>query len=519
MQTKYANMNIYPNKELTISDIEKVLNGEKVQISTEANRITEESYKFLTEFAKDKIIYGINTGLGPMAQYKVCEDNLVELQYNLIRSHAAGAGKKLNNSYVKIAMLSRLKAISQGFSGIHPSAIHLLTELINRNIFPYIPEHGGVGASGDLVQLAHLALVLIGEGKVSYKGEVLPTAQVFEKEQLTPITIVLREGLSLINGTSVMTGIGLVNLLKTKNLLNWILISSAMMNEIVESFDDHYSDKLNQAKQHSGQQQIALALQTILKDSKCITQRNKHFYKSNSINETIFKKKVQEYYSLRCLPQILGPVYETIANTEKILIRELNSVSDNPIIDKQNKTVHHGCNFHGDYVSLEMDKLKLAVTRLSMLSERQLNFIFNPNLNSKLPPFVNLGTLGLNLGMQGMQFVATSTTAENQTLSNPMYVHSIPNNNDNQDIVSMGTNSALITSRVINNALQIQAIHLLALVQAIDYLKISNKLSSANSKAYKKIREIIPTFTQDQAKYEEINKLKNYIENNKIFNH
>lgn len=507
-------MVINPNKNITLSDIQNLLAGREVSISEETDKMLNTSHNFLTTFSKDKIIYGINTGLGPMAQYKVPENKLIELQYNLIRSHSSGMGKPLNNDYVKVAMLARLKSVSQGFSGIHPSAVYLLKELINRDIFPQIPEHGGVGASGDLVQLAHLALVLIGEGKVSYKGEMKATAEVFEKEKLTPISVILREGLSLINGTSVMTGIGLVNLLKTKNLLNSVLLSSAMMNEIVASFDDHFSKKLNQAKQHSGQQEIAAVLRNILSDSQCIGKRNEHFYKGKSINETLFKKKVQEYYSLRCLPQILGPIYETMRHSEKILIAELNSVSDNPIIDVENKTVHHGCNFHGDYVSMEMDKLKIAVTRLSMLSERQLNFILNPNLNGKLPPFVNLGTLGLNLGMQGMQFTATSTTAENQTLSNPMYVHSLPNNNDNQDIVSMGTNAALLTARVINNAFQVQAIHLLALVQAIDFLKIDKKISSKTQAVYKKIREIVPVFANDTAKAEEIEKIKKMIESN-----
>lgn len=510
-------MEIKPNKNITLLTIQKILEGHKINISQETDEIVVASHKFLNIFAKDKIIYGINTGLGPMAQYKVAEKNLVELQYNLIRSHSSGMGKPLDNTYVKIAMLARLKSVSQGFSGIHPSAVYLLKELINRDIFPQIPEHGGVGASGDLVQLAHLALVLIGEGKVSYKGEIKSTKEVFEKEKLTPISVVLREGLSLINGTSVMTGIGLVNLLKAKKLLDSVLLSSAMMNEIVTSFDDHFSEKLNQAKQHKGQQEIASVLRNILSDSQCISKRNEYFYKGSSINETLFKKKVQEYYSLRCLPQILGPIYETLQYSEKILIAELNSVSDNPIIDVENQTVHHGCNFHGDYVSMEMDKLKLAATRLSMLSERQLNFILNPNLNGKLPPFVNLGTLGLNLGMQGMQFTATSTTAENQTLSNPMYVHSLPNNNDNQDIVSMGTNAALLTARVINNAFQVQAIHLLALVQAIDFLKIDKKLSSKTRLIYKNIREIIPTFVNDTAKSEEIEKIKKMIESNAQF--
>jgi histidine ammonia-lyase len=220
---------------------------------------------------------------------------------------------------------------------------------------------------------------------------------------------------------------------------------------------------------------------------------------------------VQEYYSLRCVPQILGPVYDTIANTEKVLENEVNSVNDNPVIDHVREMVYHGGNFHGDYVSLEMDKLKTVVTKLCMLSERQLNYLLNDKLNQKLPPFVNLGKLGLNFGMQGMQFTATSTTAENQTLSYPMYLHSISNNNDNQDIVSMGCNAALITHQVINNTFDVLAIQAIALVQAIDYLKCHSRLSSSTHRLYDEIRSIMPVFVEDEPKYHMLQRIRSYL--------
>jgi len=319
----------------------------------------------------------------------------------------------------------------------------------------------------------------------------------------------MREGLALINGTSVMTGIGLVNIIKAKKLLNTAIITSTLINEIVSSFDDHFSDILNNTKQHSGQIEIARKMQKQLKNSKLIRKRDEVFYKEENINNKFFKQKVQEYYSLRCVPQILGPIKETIDNAEKILIEEINSVNDNPVIDFRTNNIYHGGNFHGDYISFEMDKLKIAITKLTMLIERQLNYILNNKLNEILPPFVNLGKLGFNLGMQGSQFVATSTTAENQTLSNPMYIHSIPNNNDNQDIVSMGTNSALMAAKVIDNAFQVAAVYALSLAQAIDYLKIQNKLADNNYLFYQKIRNIVPVFTEDNIKYNELNKIKN----------
>jgi histidine ammonia-lyase len=501
---------------LTLSTAESIIIKKQIfELENHGTSAGEESFKFLLDFSKDKIIYGINTGFGPMAQYKVDEDKQVDLQYNLIRSHSAGVGEGIPDLYVKAAMFVRLMSIIQGNSGIHPSCVELLRSLIINDINPHIPEHGGVGASGDLVQLAHLALVLIGEGEVNFGGKKRNTEDVFKELGLEPIKVVLREGLSLINGTSVMTGIGLINVIKAKQLLNWSIISSAIINEIVSSFDDHFSKELNSVKKHKGQKHIAETLDKILTTSDLITRREEHFY-NNSVEKRIFKRKVQEYYSLRCVPQILGPIYDTICNAELVVVDEMNSVSDNPIVDVEHGNVYHGGNFHGDYVSLEMDKLKLAVTRISMLSERHLAFLCNPKLNEILPPFVNLGILGLNLGIQGMQFTSTSTVAENQFLSNSMYVHSISTNNDNQDIVSMGANSALITKRVIDNAYQVQAIEMIALLQAVDCLNVEEKLSDTTAKIYEKLRSIVPRFIEDTPKHYDIERMKDYLFQTKV---
>jgi len=206
-------------------------------------------------------------------------------------------------------------------------------------------------------------------------------------------------------------------------------------------------------------------------------------------------------------------VLDTLQNVEKTLIEEVNSANDNPIVNVEKKNVYHGGNFHGDYISLEMDKLKLVVTKMTMLAERQLNYLLNSKLNDILPPFVNLGTLGLNFGMQGVQFTATSTTAENQMLSNPMYVHSIPNNNDNQDIVSMGTNAANITKQVIENAFEVIAIEMITVVQAIEYLDLKDKVSSKTRMMYDAVRKIVPPFKDDTIMYPYVNEVKDYIIN------
>ncbi len=499
------------NEYLSLKEFEAIIfKNNKIEVSEIVIKRVNESFNFLNEFSKNKVIYGVNTGFGPMAQYRIKDEDRIQLQYNLIRSHSSGTGKPLSAVYVKSAMLARLNTLLLGNSGVHPSLIHLMKELINKDITPLIFEHGGVGASGDLVQLAHLALVLIGEGEVFYKGERRATQEVFEIENLKPIQVEIREGLALINGTSVMTGIGVVNVHYANKLLDWSLKFSCAINEIVQAFDDHFSEELNNTKLHKGQREVAARMRENLVDSTLIRKREDHLY-SGENTEDIFKEKVQEYYSLRCVPQILGPILETIDNVASILEDEFNSANDNPIIDVKNQHVYHGGNFHGDYISLEMDKLKIVITKLTMLAERQLNYLLNSKINEILPPFVNLGTLGFNFGMQGVQFTATSTTAENQMLSNPMYVHSIPNNNDNQDIVSMGTNAAVITAKVIENSFEVLAIELITIVQAVDYLEQKDAISSVTRKMYDEVRQIIPKFSQDQVMYPFVQKVKDYL--------
>jgi histidine ammonia-lyase len=408
-------------------------------------------------------------------------------------------------------MIVLLNNFLQGHSGIHPEVVELIVEMINRDIVPMVPEHGGVGASGDLVQMAHIALALIGEGDAFFMGDQRPVADVFAENRLSPIKVHIREGLSLINGTCFMTGTGIVNLLHARNLASWALLASAMINEIVNSFDDSFSRELNQVKKHSGQNNIAAAIRKILSDSGRIRKREEHFYNNNHGNTHKISDKVQEYYSIRCIPQILGPILDTIEYSEKVLINEANSSSDNPVIDEKHSNIFHGGNFHGDYVSFEMDKIKIAIAKLSLLMDRQINYLMNEKLNNLLPPFVNLGKLGVNFGMQGAQFTATSTTAENQTISFPNYLHSIPNNNDNQDIVSMGTNSSLLAKKVIENTYQVLAIEMLSLVQAIDYLKIRSNLSTQTGNSFDEIRKIVPRFEADTIKYPEIKGIKDYL--------
>ncbi len=511
-------MKVIGDRTLTLSDFnEIVFKNEPITLSESALQKVEESYQFLKKFSGNKLIYGINTGFGPMAQYKVSDENVKELQYNLIRSHSSGSGRLIAPVLIKSLMVARLNSLMLGFSGVHTDAVNILQTLINNDINPCVYEHGGVGASGDLVQLAHLALVLIGEGEVLYQNEMYSTQEIFEQFNIKPLSIYIREGLAILNGTSAMTGIGMVNLEQAKKLIEWSVVLSSMTNEVVEAYEDHFSHELNIVKKHSGQNKIASMMRHVLHGSGLIRNRSEHLYDPEKTNKEVFTDKVQEYYSLRCITQVLGPILETIEHAEKVVVNELNSVNDNPVIDTANQNVFHGGNFHGDYVSLEMDKLKIAITKLSMLSERQLNYLLNEKLNQKFPPFVNLGVLGFNFGMQGMQFPATSTVAENQTLCFPMYVHSIPNNNDNQDIVSMGCNAALLTKKVMDNTFEVLSIQAITLLQAIDYLECSGRLAPFTQSVYKNLRPLFPKFIGDQARYKEQKLVKNFLEVNEPF--
>lgn len=503
------------NRNVTVSDFQDIIfDKEPIELDKSAVENVLANFDFLQDYSKDKVIYGINTGFGPMAQYRVDEEHLKQLQYNLIRSHSSGFGNTFSEDISLSTMLCRLISLMRGYSGIHPQLAELLTSLINKRISACIFEHGGVGASGDLVQLAHLALNMIGEGEMFQNGKLESTSSIMKNESLQPIDVHIREGLALLNGTSAMTGVGVINLIYAKRLLSRAIMMSVITNELMQSYDDHFSKELNQVKHHQGQSLIAQSMRELLADSKLIRKRPDHLY-NRKVNESVFKEKVQEYYSLRCVPQILGPVYDTLKNAQQVIEGEINSVNDNPIVDHKTGSVFHGGNFHGDYIAFEMDKIKIACTKLSMLSERQLNYLLNSNLNQKLTPFVNLGALGLNFGIQGMQFPATSNAAENQTLSYPMYLHSISTNNDNQDIVSMGCNAALITRKVIETSFEVLSVQAVALVQAIDLLRCHDSISTFTRQVYDDIREIIPTFVEDEPRYKQLKEVKEYLMNRK----
>jgi histidine ammonia-lyase len=478
-------------------------------VDSDALEAVARSHAFLSEFSKDKLIYGINTGFGPMAQYRIDDAGLIDLQYNIIRSHSSGLNAYLEKDYAKAVLINLLNAMLRGFSGVHTDLIHIIVAMIIEDVVPCIPLHGSVGASGDLVQMAHVALSIIGEGEVYCNDAIMDTAEAFRIKSINPLKISLREGIAIMNGTTATTAVAALNVYRAETALEWSLALSACMNEMMKSYDDHYSEGLNKVRLQSGQQVIALAMREFLKSSSRIQSREKLY--GTTVEENHIDHKIQPFYSLRCVPQILGPVYDTLAFAHTIVQNELNSTTDNPIVDVAERNVYHGGNFHGDYISLEMDKLKLVMTRVGMLSERQLNYLMNPAINGCLTPFVNSGALGLNFGFQGIQFTATSTAAENQALSTSNYIHSIPNNNDNQDIVSMGFNAACSAKKVVDNVFEILAIQAAAVIQGIDMLGCNDELSTASREIYSGLRNIFPPLKDDRSTRKDLMIVKEFM--------
>ena len=488
---------------LTINDLDEILNDPTciIQITPDAKRAVDASKQFIDQQAHGKIIYGINTGFGPMASHIISSHQQLDLQLNLIRSHAVGAGEPIKPDYVLAAMIVRLNTLLRGYSGVSVELVERLQAFINHRIIPIIPEHGAVGTSGDLVQLAHIALAVIGEGEVFYNNQRRQTREVLTELGI-PLTYQLKpkEGLALINGTAVMTGIAATLCVDARQLLDHAIKNGAFALELVHAYDDGISEQLHELRPHAGQKEVARKIRVLLKDSGLLISRAGLHDTVKAQDDVLeLPQAIQEVYSLRCIPQILGPIYETLEKVTATVETEINAVTDNPVVDRELGDFIHGGNFHGDYIASAVDQLKAAFVKLTMLSERRVNFFLNKNVNKFLPPFLNLKKPGLTLGLQGMQFVATSTTAQSQSLAFPHHLHSIPTNGDNQDVVSMGTDAALLTAKVIENAYIVLAIERITLAQAADFTQETAKLSQSMQAEYQAIREVFPAVVEDRA--------------------
>lgn len=490
----------------------------QIQLSSKVLANAKKSFDFVQKNLDKEVIYGINTGFGPMASHVLGKTQLLELQRNLIVSHAAGMGSPIDTKLIRAIMVVRLNTLAKGYSGVSPDLLRHLEILINKNILPLIPEHGSVGASGDLVQLAHIALAIIGQGKAFYQDSWQDVSAIYKKLGVRPYTLAAKEGLSLINGTAAMTGIGALVTTNAQRLIHLSTTLGALALELVCAYDDSISSTLHNLRPHRGQLYISEMLQKLLAESTLLKNRKtttEHIHLRDDVQE--LPEAIQEVYSLRCIAQILGPAYEAVRHTAHVVTTEMNAVTDNPIVDVTKKTFLHGGNFHGDYVASGMDQLKAGIIKLTMLSERRINYFLNQKINKRFPPFLNLKKPGLTLGLQALQFTATSTTAMSQSLGFPHHLHSIPTNGDNQDIVSMGTEAALIAAETIENAYIVLAIEAVTLCQAADYLNISKKLSPSIKKLYTLTRDVVPTVHEDRVLSEEMNSLVRVLKTNEIF--
>lgn len=461
--------------DLSINDIVAIGIGDKqVALDPAAIERCKASRTFLEEeVAAKRIIYGVNTSFGPMCNKIINDDEIEALQVNLIKSHAAGLGEPLKHYVAQAVFAVRLNTLVKGFSGVRLLLLETMRDMINAGIAPYIPECGSVGASGDLIHLAHAALAIIGEGKVYYQSALIPAQDAFAHAGLKPVRLSFKEGIAIMNGTSAMTAIAAFALFGARKLLNLACVNAAFALEIFGGIDDAFDEDLHGVKPHPGQIAIAEIIRKLYTGSRNITLRKDmhNLIREQENGGTVFETSinVQDVYSLRCTPQILAPVAEALDAAEKTVTIEANSSNDNPVIIPEKKKIIHGGNFHGQSIGFTMDMLCMAVSELCTLSERRLNKLLDKNLNEGLPEHLISGTVGLTMGFMGAQYLATSTTAENRQLANPVSTLSISCNASNQDVVSMGTVAARKAFKSVSNAKHILTLETLGQLQAFSF--------------------------------------------------
>jgi len=509
--------------DLTVNDIVAIGIGDKrVALAQEAVERCKASRTFLeAEIAAKRIIYGVNTSFGPMCNKIIDEEEIETLQHNLIRSHAAGLGDPIK-PYIALAVLAvRLNALVKGFSGVRIELLILLREMINRGIAPYIPEAGSVGASGDLIHLAHAALAVIGEGQVYYKYELCPAQEAFAKAGLKPFTLSYKEGIALINGTCAMTAIAAFALFGAKKLLNIACVNGAFAMEIFGGIDDAFDVDLHAVKPHPGQIAIADTIRKLYFGSQNITPRSRVHQQISQMrtqDQPVFETSVnvQDVYSIRCTPQILAPVAEAIDYAEKVVTTEANSSNDNPIIIPAKKKVIHGGNFHGQSIGFAMDMLCIGIAELCNISERRINKLLDKKLNEGLPEQLIPGTVGLTMGFMGSQYLATSTTAENRQLANPVSTLSISCNASNQDVVSMGTVAARKAFKTISNAKHVVTLEILADLQALSF-RNADTMGKATTRIYGVLKEHFEVYDDQRIFHNDLVKFRKLLFSSQLF--
>ncbi|MEN8222490.1 MAG: histidine ammonia-lyase [Acidobacteriota bacterium] len=469
--------------KLTIEEFRQISeDGIKVGLTDEAKAGIKLSRNTLEDFIKTgKAYYGINTGFGALASKKINSSDLKQLQRNLIKSHTAGVGDPLPDHIVRGTILLRANVLAKGYSGVRLVVVELLLELLNKNILPILPAKGSVGASGDLAPLSHLALTLLGEGQVKYEGLIQDTSDVFRKLGISPLELVEKEGLALINGTQVLTAIGIFNLLNSENLVKTADIAGALTFEAQLGNPSPFFDEIQNVRPYSGQIDTAKNMMKLISDSPLWNSHGG-------------KNKVQDAYSVRCIPQVHGAVRDTIDHVRRVLEIEINAATENPMIFPERKEILSGGNFHGAPVAFVMDFLAIAMTELGNISERRIDRVINPATNMDLPPFL-VEDNGLNSGFMIAHVTATALTSENRTLAHPASVDNIPTSANQEDHVSMGNFASRKAGEIIGNVKYILAIELMSSLQALDFY--DKKTSPKLERVKDLVRQKVPFIEKD----------------------
>ncbi|MFW9843342.1 MAG: histidine ammonia-lyase [Candidatus Thorarchaeota archaeon] len=489
-------------ESLTIDDVVQVSRFDvKVEIAEFVIDKIKKSRDVVENAIKDgRTVYGVNTGFGDLASVSIGSEDLAKLQVNLIRSHSAGVGTPFPIDVVRGMMLLRANALVEGFSGIRLEVINNLIGMLNSGVTPVIPQQGSVGSSGDLAPLAHMVLVLIGEGEAFYKGERMDGLKALKKAGLKPIALQAKEGVALINGTQAMTSVGALTVYDAMNTVKDAMIAGGLTLEALRGTRAALDERIHAIRAHEGQTDVARALRTLLSDSE--------------INQSHLEcGKVQDAYSLRCMPQVIGASLDTIRYVQSVIETEINSVTDNPLVFADDGTVISGGNFHGQPIALAMDFLGIALSELANISERRINRLVNPHL-SGLPAFLTTEG-GLESGLMIAQYTAAALVSENKVLAHPASVDSIPTSADQEDHVSMGTIAARKASTILENVKNVIAIEYMCATQGIDLLaplKASAPLEAAKTS----IRKVIAILEDDRPIAPDIEKIRSIMTTGEI---
>lgn len=469
----------------------------RLSLSPSAIRNMERSRKLVEKWlAGDEVIYGVTTGFGEFATVKIPHEKIKELQVNLIRSHSAGTGDPLPAEIVRLIILLRANALAKGFSGIRPQVVEQLLKVFNLGLVPFIPAKGSVGSSGDLVQLAHLVLALMGEGSFIADGKLVPAADVLKKHQLAPVDLTAKEGLALVNGTQMMGAFAVHCVYEASQLAKIFDVTGALSVEALRGTDVAFDERIHKLRPYKGQLATARNARRLLKGSEI---RKSHMHND---------PRVQDAYSLRCMPQVHGSIRDTIEFCERQVNVEINSATDNPLIFAKDGIHLEGGNFHGEPLALALDFLAIGLSEYAGISERRVERMVNGQL-SGLPKFLSEDG-GLNSGMMIAQYTAASLVSENKVLAHPASVDSIPTSANQEDHNSMGSIAAQKCFRVLENVWRVGAIELLVSCQAIDFSrKIGGngrnlKCGAGTQAVYELVRRKIKHLDRDRILHRDI---------------